>query len=320
MPTAAIEPEKILKDLRNLWSDLGRDAEVSGGVLRACGMTLVVAAESAADCEELRHTLGVLMHNHPARAIVLRLNENPGLDANVFSQCWMPFGKHQQICAEGIEITAGVSELNYVAQLLLPLIVSDLPAVLWCRGPRVFSGGAFLPLLPLVQKTIVDSTTAADPQSAIAAIRSLRRDGRQVADLAWTKLTGLREMMASLFDEGAAKGIQSVQVFYGGGIPSPSAIYFADWMGRVLPGAQVSLARSEGPRGLRSVVFSGDTPLTITRPDRTTLEVRCAGRVRKSTMLLLSEETLMSEELSILGPDPVFDRVLGASGEPGAEP
>src|SRR5580698_318925 len=126
--TATIDPEKILKDLRNLWSDLGRDAEVSGGVLRACGMTLVVASETEPDTEDLRHTLGVLMHNHPARAIVLRLKETPGIDATVFSQCWMPFGRHQQICAEGIEITSGWNELTHVAQLLLPLIVSDLPA------------------------------------------------------------------------------------------------------------------------------------------------------------------------------------------------
>ena len=126
------------KTSANLWSDLGRDAEVSGGVLRACGMTLVVAAEDDSDMDSLRHTLGVLMHNHPARAIVLRFRDQPGLDASVFSQCWMPFGKHQQICAEGIEITAGRMELFHVAQLLLPLIVSDLPAVLWCRGPRVF--------------------------------------------------------------------------------------------------------------------------------------------------------------------------------------
>jgi glucose-6-phosphate dehydrogenase assembly protein OpcA len=313
---AVIEPEKILKDLRNLWSDLGRDAETAGGVLRACGMTLVVAAESAADCEELRHTLGVLMHNHPARAIVLRLNENAGLDANVFSQCWMPFGKHRQICAEGIEITAGVGELSHVAQLLLPLIVSDLPAVLWCRGPRVFSNDAFEPLLSLVQKIIVDSTAAKDPKSAIAAIRRLRRDGRMVADLAWTKLTGLRELMASLFDEGIAKGIKSVQVFYGGDVPSPSAIYFADWMERVLPDAKLNLNHGEGPRGLRSIVLSGDTELTISRPDRTTLEVRCGGRLRKSTMVLVSEETLMGEELSILGPDPVFDTVLAVTKEP----
>jgi glucose-6-phosphate dehydrogenase assembly protein OpcA len=313
MPPAAdaiLEPEKILKDLRNLWSDLGRDAEVSGGVLRACGMTLVVAGENDADCQELRHTLGVLMHDHPARAIVLRLNENPGMDASVFSQCWMPFGKHQQICAEGIEITAGLGEVHHVAQLLLPLIVSDLPAVLWCRGPRVFSGETFAPLAPLVQKIIVDSASAADPKAAIATIREVRKQGRLVADLSWTKLTGLRELIASLFDEGTGKGIKSAAISYGGDVPSPSSIYFAAWMERMLPEAQVSLKPGEGARGLRTIVLTGETEVTITRPTTTTLEVQVAGRIRKSTMLLLSEEVLMSEELSILGPDPIFDKVL----------
>ena len=308
---AILEPEKILKDLRNLWSDLGRSAETSGGVLRACGMTLVVAAESDADCQDLRHTLGVLMHDHPARAIVLQLNEKPGLDANVFSQCWMPFGKHQQICAEGIEIKAGVTELSHVAQLLLPLIVSDLPAVLWCRGARVFTENAFTPLLPLVQKMIVDSTTAPDPKAAIAAIRELRKQGRLVADLAWTKLTGLRELMASLFDEGLATGIKSAQIFYGGDMPSPSSLYFAAWMERVLPDAHVELKLGgEGTRSLRSIVLSGEAEVTITRPDKATLEVHAGGRVRRSKMVVFSEEVLMSEELSILGPDPVFDKVL----------
>ncbi len=308
---AVLEPEKILKDLRNLWNDLGRDAEVSGGVLRACGMTLVVASESEQDCDHLRHTLGVLMHDHPARAIVLRLHHNPGLDATVFSQCWMPFGKHQQICAEGIEITAGMTELNHVAQLLLPLIVSDLPAVLWCRGPRVFSENAFAPLLPLVQKMIVDSGTAEDPKAAIAVIRDLYKQGRTVADLAWTKLTGLRELMASLFDEGTATNIKSAQIFYAGDAPTPSSIYFSTWMERSLPDARVEMKRGpEGPRGLRSIVLSGDTQVEITRPDPTMLEVHVGGRVRRSQMLLVSEEVLMSEELSILGADPVFDKVL----------
>ena len=32
--------------------------------------------------------------------------------------------------------------------------------------------------------------------------------------------------------------------------------------------------------------------------------------MRRSSMILFSEEILMSEELSILGPDPVFDKVL----------
>ena len=308
---ALIEPEKILKDLRNLWIDLGRDADVPGGILRACGMTLVVVTDTGADMEELRHLLGVLMHNHPARAIVLRLDGKSGLNAGVFSQCWMPFGKHRQIGAEGVEITAGVTELTHVAQLLLPLIVSDLPAVLWCRGPRVFLDDAFAPLLPLVQKIIVDSTTVSDPYAAVAAVRDLRKQGRLVADLSWTKLTGLRELIASLFDEGTAAGIQSARIFYGGDAPTVSGIYFHTWMERALPAARVTLEhRGEGTRSLRSIVLSGDCEVTLTRPDKSTMEVHCGGRMRRSRMLLLSEEILMSEELSILGPDPVFDKVL----------
>jgi glucose-6-phosphate dehydrogenase assembly protein OpcA len=194
--------------------------------------------------------------------------------------------------------------------LVLPLIVSDLPAVLWCRGPRVFTGDTLAPLLPLVQKTIVDSTTSEDPRAAIAAIRDLRRQGRLIADLAWTKLTGLRELMASLADEGAAKGIKEAVVSYGGDVPSPSSIYFAAWLERTLPEARISLKSVDGARGLRSIVFEGGCDLRITRPDRVTLEVHCGGRVRRSTMQLLSEEILMSEELSILGPDPVFEKVL----------
>ena len=311
MPATTVDPEKILKDLRNLWLGLGRDAEISGGVLRACGMTLVVVTDEVADMDELRHLIGVLMHNHPARAIVLKLDGDAGINATVFSQCWMPFGKHQQICAEGVEITAGASDLSEVARLLLPLIVSDLPAVLWCRGLRVFSDGAFAPLLPLVQKIIVDSASVTDPHAAVAAVRELRRQGRLVADLSWTKLTGLRELIASLFDEGTASNIKSVQIYYGGDAPTVSAVYLAKWMERALPEAQITLEqRGEGTRSVRSIVLHGDCEVTLTRPDKATMEVHCHDRVRRSSMVLISEETLMSEELSILGPDPVFDKVL----------
>jgi hypothetical protein len=197
------------------------------------------------------------------------------------------------------------------AQLLLPLIVSDLPAVLWCRCPRIFSGEPFAPLLPWSRKSSSIAASAVDPQAAIAAIRELRKQGRLVADLSWTKLTGLRELMAGLFDEGTAVGIKSAKVFYGLGTFPRQLHYFAVRDGAHSPRSAVELKRGEGPRGLRTIILSGDIcEITITRPDRTTLEVHCGGRIRRSTMALLSEEVLMSEELSILGPDPIFDKVL----------
>src|SRR5262249_12462132 len=154
---ATISPEKILRELRELWAEISRDQETAGGVLRAAAMTLIVLAEDQADAEGGRRTLGVLMHDHPSRAIVLRATEGAQLDARVFSECWMPFGRSQQICSEGIEMSADAANLGEVAQLLIPLLVPDLPVVLWCRGPRFFSTRYFDPLFPLADKIIVDS-------------------------------------------------------------------------------------------------------------------------------------------------------------------
>ena len=96
MEAASVQPERILKELAGLWSGMskGDSQGVNSGVLRACAMTLVVAAESESDAMAAGETLGELMHEHPSRAIVLRPSAKDGdLEARVFAQCWMPFGK-----------------------------------------------------------------------------------------------------------------------------------------------------------------------------------------------------------------------------------
>lgn len=232
----SIQPEKILKDLRELWSQLGEES--SAAVLRACAMTLVVLAEDEADAEHVRQIIGILMHAHPSRAIVLRAVEGASLDARVFAECWKPFGSNQQICSEGIEVTADAANLGDVASLLLPLIVPDLPVVLWARGARFFTSRFFDPLFPLAQKIIVDSLTAPNARGAIAVLKEFRRRGRRIADLAWTRLTGWREALAHEFEEGLE--IDSLHIVHGGQ-PDTSVLYFARWIERSLPSARVSL-------------------------------------------------------------------------------
>src|ERR1019366_7017577 len=184
--TATVEPEKILRELRELWVKLGREQENAGGVLRACAMTLLVVAEDDHDADEVRRTMGVLMHDHPSRAVVLYTKEAARVDARVFAECWMPFGGNRQICAEGIEITAGPQQWAEVARLLTPLVVPDLPVMLWCRGKRAFEPGVFDPLFPLAGKIIFDSATATDPKAALAALKAFQERGLKGGDLAWT--------------------------------------------------------------------------------------------------------------------------------------
>src|SRR5256885_2640746 len=112
----AINPEKILRDLRELWAQLAKERGKAGGVLRACSMTLMVVAEPGddVDAELARKTIGVLMHGHPSRAIVLTPREGGEFSGRGVAECWMPFGGQQQICSEGIEITAESEQTDEV--------------------------------------------------------------------------------------------------------------------------------------------------------------------------------------------------------------
>ena len=313
--TATVQPEKILRDLRELWAKLGREQETAGGVLRACAMTLLVVADDEADAEQVRRTMGVLMHEHPSRAIVLRPRSGAELDARVFAECWMPFGSHQQICAEGVEITADAAEMREVAQLLLPLIVPDLPVVLWCRGPRAFVPGAFDPLFPLAEKVIFDSGAAPDPKAAIAALKELRARGMRVADLAWTRLTGWREALAHVFGDGPCTlpSLTSARIAFGGN-PSSSVLYLAAWIEHAVPTARVTVESAAQP-GLQSVTLSGGgREISIKLSGPGSLDVRAGERGCRSLLPPDTDDALMREELAILGADPVFEELVG-SGE-----
>jgi glucose-6-phosphate dehydrogenase assembly protein OpcA len=318
-PTAtAMDPEKILRDLRDLWARLAQDRDGAGGVLRACSMTLIVVAEAddEADAETARKTIGVLMHVHPSRAVVLTPRESGEFSARVFAECWMPFGGQQQICSEGIEITADSEQTDEVARLLVPLIAPDLPVVLWCRGPRAFLDRSLDPLFPLANKIIFNTRAVRHPSSAIEFLRRMRKERRQVADLAWTRLTGWREAVAHLMDAcpggwlAAASG--EVRIEYGGGRPGTRSLYFARWIERALPGVNVTLIPVAGGPGVHSVVFAGcGSETSIRLGEGSSLEVRTAERCYSAVLPPDSEECLMREELSILGRDPVFERVLG---------
>ncbi len=311
---AAVDPEKILRDLRDLWEQLGRDQEASGGVLRACAMTLITAAESPNDTESVRYTVGMLMHDHPSRAIILCPQDGAELSARIFSECWMPLGGQQQICAEGIEITADPVQASEVARLLIPLIVQDLPVVLWCRGARAFRDRTLDPLFPLAGKIVFDTSLARHAPSAMEFLRRLRREGRRVSDLAWTRLTGFREAVAHLFDDGVrADGVKSARVLHGGAKPDSGALYLSRWIERSLGGIDVVVEGvPDAEPGLRGVVFSGPAiTISLRRLDASSLEVQCGDKTYRSPLPATSDDAVLREEMSIIEVDPVFERALG---------
>src|SRR5712692_10445130 len=167
---ATIQPDRILQELADLWVSFGKqNGDDSSGVLRACAMTLVVLAEAGEDANEVGETLAALMREHPSRAIVVRVSDSaePALEARVFTQCWMPFGQRRQICCEQIEISASNSSLADVPAVVLPLVVADLPVILWSRPPRLLANPAWRDLSGIATKTIIDSSVFPDPKAGL---------------------------------------------------------------------------------------------------------------------------------------------------------
>lgn len=324
MSSIAVQPEAVLRDLSDLWASLASAQSEDGGVLRACAMTLVVAAAGEQDADRSREAVGLLMRDHPSRAVVIRPgNGGDGgqLQAHVFAECWKPFGKTQQICAEGIEVLPGAAGWSDVARFLVPLRAPDLPTVLWCRELGPLFDGRYRPLFNLANKIIFDTQPAPEAQAALDRLRELSRQGYRVADLHWTRLTRWREALANLFDAGTLRegGIESVRITYAGAEPATCALYGVAWMRSSLPGVPVSMSPAEldvggsgsARTGLHSFLIA--TPqgvLTVERDGESCLRVSGCGHDDRSPFGQPPEAALMREELGILGPDPVYERAL----------
>lgn len=334
-----IAPEKILRELAEMWSALAHSSEGDGeGALRACSLTLVTLADESEDFPSLGETIAALMPEHPARTIVVRL-EGEGernLSERVFSQCWKPFGKKRQVCCEQVEITASDAALSDLPSVILPLAVPDLPLILWCRSPRVATLREFGAIAAMARRIIVDGeafcrlASAGDRASSAAPGRSgetlalerialLANNETTVADLAWTRLTRWRAMLSQVFENrqhlARLPSVSKVTVTVSGG-PHLSAWYFGAWVMDVLSDIGIHpefhMARSEEAAhgDLHSIELAApDWSADLSRSDDR-LIVTAGGLAQCNPLPRTTDYSLMEEELRILGRDSVFERAL----------
>jgi glucose-6-phosphate dehydrogenase assembly protein OpcA len=324
---ATIQPDRILRELSELWVSFGKqNGGDSSGVLRACAMTLVVLAEAGEDANQIGETLAALMREHPSRAIVVRVSESeePALEARVFTQCWMPFGQRRQICCEQIEISSSHSSLADVPGVVLPLVVADLPVILWSRPARLLASPAWRDLSRIATKTIIDSAPFPDRRESLQRIASATASGSLLADLAWTRLTRWRELIAQIFENpvyfSRLPSITTVTVYHVDQTPPVGIWYMAAWLQQCLERAgsksRVRVEQSGGPcdSGLSRVEFASDGPeglsVSVRKVAGSAAEVRVDDLLNRTVFPAASDYVLLREELSIPGHDPIFEAAL----------
>ena len=329
--SATIQPETILRELSDLWVTLGKESEQaqSSGVLRACAMTLITVAEESDDPSDVWSVMAALMPEHPSRAIVIRFRQSAQreLSSRVFSQCWMPFGQRRQICCEQIEIGASDASLPDLAAVILPLSVADLPVVLWCRAARLFSLSEFPQLAKIANKVLLDSAAFPDPAGTLGRFNERLRAGQLLADLAWTRLTRWRELISQIFENrnylARLPNVTQVHVGFSGAAPSPGACYLAAWLLDCLESAGAKAlvnwkpAPNDTEAELSLVELTGDglaVSIRVTGDrERQCAEVRVDSLVNRTVFPPDNDYTLLRQELSIPGRDPVFEKSLASA-------
>jgi glucose-6-phosphate dehydrogenase assembly protein OpcA len=326
-----VRPEKILKELSNLWVDLGHEEQqesdtAGAGVLRACSMTFVTIADESEDPSNLGETVAMLMKEHPSRSVLIRLRpcDDQVLESRVFAQCWMPFGQRRQICCEQIEITASLASLDDVPGVVLPLAVADLPVILWSRSPRLFDMPAFPRIAAMCDKLILDTDAFTSEQHAFDLLSAELKGERLVADLAWSRITRWRETVSQIFVNeeclNALPSLTRVVVEYGSAKPKPEAIYLAAWLQNCLSAVgsktHVDLLHSEGPVISAVTLSAGGTcDVSIRSAGGGAVEVSANRLSTKSFFPEPSDYLALQEELSITRRDPAFDAAVPVASQ-----
>ncbi|HTX34538.1 MAG TPA: glucose-6-phosphate dehydrogenase assembly protein OpcA [Bryobacteraceae bacterium] len=322
--SAVLAPDRILKELADLWVSLGKqgDAEHGVGVLRACSMTLVVLAEESDDASALGETLAALMPEHPARTMVVRLQGGGErvLGDRVYAQCWMPFGQRRQICCEQVEITASDAALGDLPSVVLPLAVPDLPLIVWCRSARLLAMPDFHDIAAMAGKVVIDSAEMPDGLAALRKLAGAAERNVLLGDLAWTRLTRWREMLSQVFENRAyldqLPGVQNVRVSFGAKLET-SAWYMAAWLQNALAQAgvhpKVAVEGTPGSTEPLRVELTGTALAVELIREANRLVVTVNGLSHCTSLTEPNDYLLMREELSIVHHDPVFEAALATA-------
>lgn len=230
-----IDIRAIERELSELWKSAAEktDGGLRGAVTRTCVLNLVAVARSGRASQEVTETVDRLTGMYPNRAIVVSVagevasQSVPLLDAWVQAHCQIPVPGRPQVCCEQITIEAHGDGIARVPGTILPLLVPDVPVVLWYPRGEPFADTLFNRVGELADRVLLDSSTFANPQSGLQYLAAQAGTHPPIGDLNWGRLTPWRELVAQCFD--APQLLQQLNQ-----ITNITIEYFAD-----TPGAQI---------------------------------------------------------------------------------
>ena len=281
-------------------------SEIAGQLLRArrragspamgMVMTLVVVADEE-DAQQALAAARAASREHPARVLGVIVGDGRGrsrvhAQVDVGAAAWT--GETALIRLSG-EVT------RHPESVVLPLLLPDSPVVVWWASAAP-EDPANDPLGRLAQRRITDAAAVSrGRRNAMLAQCDAYSQGN--TDLAWTRITPWRALLAAALDQlptkvtGAAVTAEPV---------SPSADLLGAWLADRL---RVPVVRrtSDGPGITRVVLETKAGPITISRGDGRLGTLSSPGQPDRPVALKRRDlPELLAEELRHLDEDDVY--------------
>ncbi len=209
---SAVDVATIEVALGRLWKEAGaRDvADGRQPPVRTSVMNLVVYVPHQERAERVKDVIAALAERHPSRTIVIVADPDAptsSIDAEVSARCVAPGTSANRVCWEQITIEAHGATACHAPGVAIPLLLPDLPTVLWWTDDIPFGTALFDGMRDLCDRLIVDSDLFARPIGGLVKLSALSRAtadnpglDRGVGDFHWMRLTPWRNLTAQFFD------------------------------------------------------------------------------------------------------------------------
>jgi glucose-6-phosphate dehydrogenase assembly protein OpcA len=293
---------------------LAAERRNAGGVASGLAVTVIVVVD-APRIRQVEDAATIAAAAHPCRFLIVSRGPVPGPDAATVSardrlDAEIMVGGRLGPCEAVIMQMHGRLALH-AESVVIPLLAPDVPVVTWWHGPPPASL-AFDPLGVVAERRITDVAQTEDPAQGLMQRATDYAPGD--TDLAWSRLTGWRSLIASAFDTGN-RDITSATVT--GPFGDPGTSLLIGWL-RARLGCEVALQPAQA---LSTVDFqlTGSERVTV-RDKGDGIAVLSRSGVGDRLLPLVARKLGddLAEELRRLDPDQPYGAALslatGVSG------
>lgn len=206
--------------------------------VRTSVLTLVAVCVDDKCADDAADVVRRIAVNHPSRAILVVADRNmtpTGVDADLALEC-STVGGADQVCAESVRLTVRGEPALHLVSVITPLLVPDVPVVLWLVEAPPLDQALHADVLSISQRIVLDSEAYPDPLDTLHILAAAHREHGHlpIGDIAWARMLPWRELLAQSFDGRDMlpflSGVQRVEIESCGARPSSEAWLMAGWL------------------------------------------------------------------------------------------